>query len=162
MSANKYLQQATGAFQQVSYSDLATTPSTLFVLQNFSNIISSNTTTSSTATYVKMVSVSQGSSGTWMVNAWATWSSSLLTGLGILQLTDGSTQGQVFASAFIEELTAAAPMTTSLAGIVTLPTSNISLLCLNATAGGNITCFRSGSATFPSSRDTGITAVRIG
>ena len=162
MAANKYLQQATGAFQQVAYSDLSTPPSTLYALQNFSNIISSNTTTSSTGTFVTMASVAQGSAGTWLVNAWATYGSSLLTQLGIFRLTDGSTQGQIFGSGYVEVLTAADVQTWAASGIVTSPTSNISLVCTNATPGGNVTCYRSGSATFPSSRDTGITAVRIG
>ena len=165
MSANKYLQQLTGSFQYIQGTDISTSLSTaipLAPLNYYSSIISSNTTSSSTTAFIVGTSVTQGSSGTWMVQGWATWSSSLLSQVGFIQLSDGSTRSQVFASASLELLTASAPANVSVQGIVTSPTSNISMMFGSLTPAGNITLYRSALASLPSSRDTGIIAVRIG
>lgn len=130
----------------------------------FTNILSSNTTSSSTGTWIQGPVITQGSSGTWLVNAWATLATtSALQGVyAVIRLVDSVAQTQVISGAFIGSIGyAAAAQSVSLSGIVTSPTSNLQLIFTGITT-GTYTMYRSASATLPSSGDSGIIAVRIG
>ena len=126
----------------------------------FTNILSSNTTSSTTGTWILGPSVSQGSSGIWLINAWATISGAVTGSAVLAHIVDGLAQATIASGSYVSEYVGTEPFSFALSGIISSPSSNISLLFTGI--GGGVTMFRSGSATLPSSSDSGITAVRIG
>ena len=159
---NHYLQQETGAFHQVGYSDLATAPSTTFILQNFSANISANSTSTTTAfTLVPGCTLLQGSSGTWLVTGYASFidtASAIGWTLRITDATTASTSVNVIAVSRSGTALAGAYNGINVSGIATSPTSQLTLQYAPVAA----TTTSIISATSTGGPAANITAVRIG
>ena len=151
MAANKYLQQATGAFRVVSGSDLST--SVALPLQYISSVLSSNITTTSTSVWATGQQVSQGSSGTWFVTAYVSVQNGGGSGYLEARITDSSTAGQVPALTYATMVSANSPSVVTLSGIFTSPSSNLQLQVINFTP--SVSMIMNGLLS-------GIAAVRIG
>ena len=149
--SNKYLQQATGAFQTILASDLST------ALQSFTAQSNANSTTTSTAfTTIPNCSLTQGSSGVWFVTGYGSFLNNSIAEIFIIRITDGTTIDTTAAViAASQGFTAAAGFSTALSvsGIATSPSSQLTLQFA-----GNYPPV----AGFAQSGYCGITAVRIG
>lgn len=156
MAANKYLQQATGAFRPIQASDLST------ALQSFTATSGVNSTSTTTNfTLVPGCTLTQGSSGVWLVTATTIFYGGAGASIWWAQITDATTtvSSAVNIATAISQTSAGGYDTIALSGIVTSPTSQITLRYTpNLPSAGLVYTAASTSVGYGSS----ITAVRIG
>ena len=155
-----YLQQETGAFRLISGTDISTSaPATL---QNYTaQATAGGTSTTTNFTIVPGCTLTQGSSGTWLVTGSANFVNTASASQWCLRMTDGTTADA--SAVIIAEGFAAVPAANlyglmSLTGIATSPSSQLTLQYTpsSATATAGTTTL---ALTSPVNQ---ITAVRIG
>lgn len=159
MAANKYLQQATGAFRPIQASDLTTTitSTTVFPLQNYSALTNASGISTGTAyTIVPNCTLTQGTSGVWLVSGWATFTNSAIAELWRLQITDGTTADGSAVSLAVGLSNVAVAGQYSLISLTAIATSPSSQLTLQYEPGASTTTSQTVNG------GCGITAVRIG
>ena len=160
MSVNKYLQQITGAFRQIAYSDVSgtpTIPSTLPTLAYLTSSLGSNVSLSTTGVF-DGPSVSQGSSGTWLATGQLTVGSTG-TFFWYAKLWDGTTVIDSGYGSAVQELAGAgvSDISIPLSGVLASPAGNIKMSVAVSAAGSGIIANNSGFG-----KDTTLTVVRIG
>ena len=123
--SNKYLQQATGAFQPIASTDLTT------ALTSYSAVANANSTTSSTNfSIIPNCTLTQGSSGIWLVSGYGSMLNSAAAEGFYLQITDGTTAdvgATVIAKGAVTSAAAGYTAFLSLMGIATSPSSQLTL-----------------------------------
>ena len=159
MSANKYLQQATGAFRNIAWTDVSTSasaPSTNWALTNLTNVLSADLKSTSITAFVTPASVAQGSAGVWLCLGWCTVIDTVGAQGIAVEISDGTT---VWGSGYSATAGPSYPGQVACFAVATSPPGNLSLLVHGTAATTTMLIKANGSG---GARDTGITAVRIG
>ena len=158
MSANKYLQQITGAFRQIAYSDVSGTPSipSTSIGINITNATTANIGISN-ATFTAGPSVAQGTVGIWFATGTVTLVDTAAPQDFSAILWDGTT---IIDSAYTGSAGAGYFITVTLSGVASGPAGNLRI-GVKTTAATTATSFF-GFNNSGESKDSSLTAVRIG
>ncbi len=157
--AHKFLRDD-GWFQQVVTGDLGPSSTSTGVLSFLATSLSSDLILASTATTFDVISVSQGSSGTWFCSANATLNSGGGACEFALKLWDGT---NVIATAGTFVGAAGSFIAASVSGVLSAPAGNIKLSAVaNVGAAGTLVKAATASAFGSQPPATTLTVVRIG